>query len=129
VNAPLAWLRRQGYESVVAPFEKSLRHLLGAQRQPEFLADVVTDSYEALEALAKIVTGRQDKDLTANKELFISKVNASVSYKRLLGDYIEYANAFRHAAAEGKPKPQVAYTEVENFVYLTGAFVRLAMPA
>ena len=83
--------------------------------------------YEALEALAKIVTGR-DKDLSANQQSLISKVNASEHYKTLLKDYIDYANEFRHAASEKTPKPQISEREAESFVYLTGVFIRLAMP-
>ena len=84
---------------------------------------------EALEALAKIVTSRPDKDLSANRELFLSKVNASDEYKQLLKGYIDYANRFRHAAREGQRRPELSPKEVESFVYLTGVFIRLAMPS
>jgi hypothetical protein len=100
VNDSLHWLSDKKYESVLKPFEKGLKHLLQSEKNPEFLADVITDMYESLEALAKIVTDRPTKDLSANEELFINKVNASKSYKRLLDDYIVYANEFRH----GYPK-------------------------
>jgi len=83
--------------------------------------------YEAVEALAKVVTGRQGKDLSQNRELFISKVDASDAYKVLLKDYIDYANEFRHAEQEGEPKPVMTEREAESFVYLTGIFIRLAM--
>src|SRR5882724_8038685 len=62
VNNPLRWLRSSGYEAVRTPFEKGLSHFLHASKRPELLTDVVTDMYESLEALAKIVTGRPDKD-------------------------------------------------------------------
>jgi hypothetical protein len=127
VNDVLHWLRGAGYESVFKPFEKGLGHLLEAPIKKEHLSDVITDMYEAVEALAKIVTGR-NKDLSGNAELFMSKVKASEAYKVLLKDYVEYANKFRHAEAEGKPKPVVFEREVESFVYMTGIFIRLAMP-
>jgi hypothetical protein len=84
--------------------------------------------YEALEALAKIVTGRPDKDLSANRELFIKKVKASDEYKQLLKDYIDYANKFRHAVKEGESRPKLTEKEAESFIYLTGLFIRLAIP-
>lgn len=61
VNEPLRWLRSKRYESVLAPFEKALDHYMHSVKKPELLADVVTDAYEALEAMAKIVTGREDQ--------------------------------------------------------------------
>jgi hypothetical protein len=104
-----------------------IHKLLSQYIKKDGLSDVITDMYEAVEALAKKVTGR-DKDLSENRELFISKVKASDHYKVMLKDYIDYANDFRHAEREGKPKPQLSEREVESFVYLTGIFIRLAMP-
>lgn len=83
--------------------------------------------YEALEALAKIVTGR-DKDLSANAEVFISAVKVSEGYKRVLKEYIDYANKMgRHAGEKGQAKPSLSRKEVESFVYLTGLFIRVAV--
>jgi hypothetical protein len=127
VNDVLHWLKDKKYESVVKPFDKGLRHYLHSEKRPELMGDVITDMYEALEALAKIVADRPDKDLSANKELFISKVNASEEYKKLLSDYIDYANKFRHAVKEGQQKPKASTKEAESFIYLTGIFIRLAI--
>ncbi len=66
------------------PFEKGLKHLLEAHVKQDQLLDVITDMYEAVEALAKIVTERPNKDLSGNREMFISKVGASDAYKVLL---------------------------------------------
>jgi hypothetical protein len=129
VNDPLHWLRSSGYETVLTPFQKGLSHFLHATKRPELLADVVTDMYESMEALAKIVTGKPDKDLSGNQQLLLSKVKASNEYKHLLRDYIDYANRFRHAVREGQPRPELSPKEVESFVYLTGVFIRLAMPS
>ena len=82
--------------------------------------------YEALEALAKIETGR-DRDLSANSELFIKALRASDQFKTLLKDYIAYANQFRHAVNNRESKPILTTAEVEAFIYLTGVFIRLAM--
>ena len=62
VNEPLRWLGDPRYNNVLAPFRKALTHYLEANRNPEKLADTITDMYEALEALAKIVTGKRSKD-------------------------------------------------------------------
>jgi len=132
VDENLNWLRQKGYKSVVDPFEKGLKHLLSATNDSTILSDVITDMYEALEALAKIATGRQDKDLSANYEALIAKINASGDYKTVLKPtlkfYIEYANKFRHAAQHGNQKPTPSREETESFVYFTGIFIRLALP-
>jgi len=127
VNDVLTWLSKKGYETVMTPYRKGLDHFLHAEKRPELLADVVTDMYEALEALSKIVTERPDNDLSSNRELFIKSVNASPEYKRILKEYIDYANKFRHAIEEGKEKPSLSIHEVESFIYLSGIFLRLAM--
>lgn len=127
VNEPLRWLSEPKYKSVRQPFEKGLSHYLEAQNRPDRLADVITDMYEAVEALAKIITGRHNKDLSGNAERFISEVNTSKHYKTLLRDYISYGNEFRHAEREGRPRPPLSEPEVESFIYLTGLFIRLAV--
>ena len=124
VNEPIRWLADAAYHNVREPFEKSLRHFLESAKRPELLADAVTDAYEALEALAKIATGR-DKDLSANYQLLLGKLNVSGQFKPLLKEYIEFANNFRHATNTTKPKPKLSIPEVELFIYLTGAMIRL----
>jgi len=126
VNESLRWLSDKKYESVLNPFSKGLEHFLHAENRPELLSDVITDTYEALEAIAKIVTGRETKDLSGNAELFIKKLGVSDSYKRILKGYISYANEFRHALQESKEKPNLSIPEVESFIYMTGLFIRLA---
>ena len=83
--------------------------------------------YEALEALAKIVC-KNEKDLSANREAFISNLGLADPYKRMLKEYIGYANDFgRHAGPEGKPKPIPSRKEVEAFIYLSGLFIRVSV--
>jgi len=96
VNESLGMLRDKKYENVTVPFEKGLKHLLRSQKEPERLADAITDMYEALEALAKVVC-ENDKDLSGNREEFIAKINAPEFYKKVLKEYINYACQFRHA--------------------------------
>ena len=126
VRDVLGWARERKYETVRAPFEKGLRHFLESTKHPELLLDVVTDIYEALEAVAKIVTGR-DVDLSSNRERFIKAVRAPERYKKLLKEYVDYGCDFRHAADAVEPRPILSPEEVESFVYLTGIFIRFAM--
>jgi hypothetical protein len=126
VNEPLRWLSEPQYGSVRKPFSKGLSHYLEATNKPERLADVVTDMYEAVEALAKVVTGK-DRDLSKNRESFIKRIQASDYYKQLLKDYIEYGSEYRHAVRVGRPRPPLSEPEVEAFIYLTGLFIRLAI--
>jgi hypothetical protein len=127
VNDELRWLSSAQYERVRGPFEKGLRHLLESGKRPELLFDVVTDMYESVEALAKIITGREGKDLSANAELFLSKIKASSKYKMILKDYIDYANDFRHPPEEGVARKPISEHEAESFVYLTGLFIRMTI--
>src|SRR5215813_6133941 len=55
VNEPLRWLADPRYENALAPFKKGLSHLLEGTKDPQRFGDAVTDMYEALEAMAKIV--------------------------------------------------------------------------
>jgi hypothetical protein len=126
VRDVLGWARDKKYETVVAPFEKGLRHFLESTKRPELLSDVVTDMYEALEAVGKIVTDR-NVDLSSNRERFIKAVRAPDAYKKLLKEYIDYGCEFRHAADASEQKPALSPEEVESFIYLTGIFVRFAM--
>jgi hypothetical protein len=128
VRDVLGWARNKKYETVVAPFEKGLRHFLESTKRPELLSDVVTDMYEALEAVAKIVTGR-NVDLSSNRERFIKTIHAPEGYKKILKEYVDYGCDFRHAAEATEQKPTLLPVEVESFVYLTGIFIRFAMKA
>lgn len=127
VNDVLGCLQSEKYDGVRGPFTKGLGHLLHSISKPQLHPDVVTDLYEALEALAKIVTGRGDKDLSGNAELFIKAVQVADTYKPILKAYIDYGNKIRHAGKDGQPKPDLTRKEVESFVYLTGVFIRLAV--
>ncbi|MCX5892172.1 MAG: hypothetical protein NTW80_04230, partial [Deltaproteobacteria bacterium] len=100
VNNDMDWLRENKYITVLTPFEKGLNHFLHSDKRPELLSDVITDMYESLEALSKIITKHPKKDLSANRELFLSKIKASDVYKKILSEYINYANEFRHASEE-----------------------------
>ncbi len=124
VNDILHWLADPKYESVSTPYEKALRHLIEVDRRPELLQDVITDSYEALEAIAKIICGN-NKDLTANRQKFVSILDVSDRYKQMLKSYVEYARDFRHAPEATKSKPTPSKIEVESYIYVTGLFLRL----
>jgi len=127
VDDPLRWLRsKPGFETVIAPFEKSLRHLVQAKNRPELYQDAIRDAYEALEALGSIITGRQGKDLSANRDLLIKKLGLGERHKKLLSAYINYAHEYRHAEEEPGARKPAGEREAESFVYLTGWFMRLA---
>ncbi|TET22940.1 MAG: hypothetical protein E3J71_04200 [Candidatus Stahlbacteria bacterium] len=126
VNDELRWLSENQYTKVYEPFEKGLRFLLESKNAPKKLGDVVTDLYEALEAFAKIVCGN-DRDLSGNRDRFISTLDLNPYYQKMLKEYINYANEFRHAEKQHKPRPDLYYTEAEAFVYLTGLFIRLGI--
>ena len=127
VNDVLGILSSSQHKGVSDPFKKGLDHFLHSTKKPALLADVLTDMHEALEALAKIICSN-DRDLSANREKFLSGLKLADSYKRMLKEYIEYANDFaRHAGPEGKQKPLPSRKEVEGFMYLTGLFIRLAL--
>jgi len=125
INDPLKWLRDTNLPSVLAPFQKAIGHFLQAKEHPEQLSDVITDMYEALEALAREVTGN-NKDLSGNQDLLLKALRLSEGFKGILKKYIEYANNFRHAVRLGTEKPSLTESETESFMYLTGAFIRLA---
>ena len=65
--------------------------------------DTVTDIYEALEAMAKEVTGK-DRELSANTQLFISKLKLNKHYEEMLKGHIEYGCEYRHAVTPGKQR-------------------------
>ncbi|HXX73952.1 MAG TPA: hypothetical protein VEI50_02380 [Nitrospiraceae bacterium] len=127
VNDVLGCLQGEKYDGVRSSFNKGLEHLLHSIGKPQLLSDVITDMYEALEGLAKVVTGRGEKDLSGNAESFIKAVEVSDLYKPILKEYVVYGNKIRHAGKDGQPKPDLTRKEVESFVYLTGVFIRLAL--
>jgi hypothetical protein len=127
INNQLKWMANGRLEPVRTPFAKALQHLLEAEENDAVLSKIITDAYESLEALSKIITNRPNKDLSGNKELMLSKVAASDEMKQILNSYIPFANRFRHAESTGTPKPKLTKAEAEYFVYLTGAFIRLAI--
>lgn len=127
VNEDLKWLADQGLEHVYEPFEKALRDYSESISRPEKLRDVITDMHEALEAMAKIVTGK-DQDLSGNREKFISQLNLTKFHREMLKLYIDYANRmFRHAQAPEAERNEIFNSEAENFIYFTGIYIRFAI--
>jgi hypothetical protein len=84
--------------------------------------------YEALEAMAKIVSKSTD-ELSALREQFISKLQLSQSHRTMLKAYIDYGCDFQHAIEAGQTRKWPVEHEAENFVYMTGLFIRLAIQA
>lgn len=127
VNANLDWLSAPQYQNVLAPFQKGLSEFLRGQPDPNKLIDAVRDMYEALEAMAKVITGKTNKDLSANRQLFVNKLGLSNHYAKMLSDYIDYACEFRHAVEAGLSRTPPPFQEAEAFIYTTGLFLRLAL--
>jgi hypothetical protein len=70
---------------------------------------------------------RKPADL--HTKLWQMALEGMAGYRELIKAYIKYANEyFRHATSEAQPRPQISMREAESFVYLTGVFLRLAMP-
>lgn len=126
VREPMKWLADTKYINVLQPFQKGLKDYLEATRDPVKFSDTITDIYEALEALAKIIC-ENNRDLSANRELFINKLRLSRYYGKMLSDYIEYANDYRHGAEPSKIRANPNPNEVEAFIYTTGLFIRLVI--
>jgi hypothetical protein len=127
VNELLRWLCDAKYENVLIPFQKGLSHFLEGTKDPQRFGDAVTDMYEALEAMAKIVTGKPTKDLSALREDFIAKLRIPETHKAMLKQYIDYGCDFRHALETSQKRAWPLEHEAENFVYMTGLFIRLAI--
>lgn len=127
VNVPLKWISDKKYKNVLGPYSKGLELFLRSQFNISYLNDIITDMYESLEALSKIITKRPNKDLAANVDLFIKYTKTSNEYKKILKQYIAYAQHFRHGSAEDVDKPKLSVAECESFIYLTGVFIRLAI--
>lgn len=123
VNEVLGWLGEDQYRSIYEPFAKALDDYSQSVAKPTKRKDVVTDMYEALEATAKIVVGN-DKVLSANRQKFISELRLTKYHANMLKEYIDYANDFRHA---NDSRLEISGAEVENFIYLTGIFIRFAL--
>lgn len=126
VNEPLEWLRDPKYRNVIIPFEKGLKHWMEGQKNPARYGDVITDVYEALEALAKSVTGR-DADLSANREKFAATLGLPEAYKKMLKEYIDFGCEYRHSPETSKPRTYPSERDTEAFIYMTGVFLRLAV--
>ena len=126
VNDVLKWLSDPRFETVREPYEKSLRHLLEAHKRPELMNDVITDAYEALEALSKIVAG-STKDLSSNREKMLSNMGSLTGLGMILKEYITYGCRYRHAVKPGETREIPTEADAEAFVYLTGLFIRLVV--
>jgi hypothetical protein len=125
VNDPLDWCRRKGLESVVKPFEKALTYLLEAKSKPIRSSDAITDAYEAVEALAKIASGRDSGDLSKNSQALIAALKSPPSVGEVLRVFIKWGNLYRHAEGATMPRATASYPEAEAFVYQAGIFIRL----
>lgn len=126
VDDNLKWLSDPKYASVLRPFEKALKAFLTLDNKPEHATDIIRDLYEAIESLAKIVTGRDTGDLSANIEQLLTQLKVSSGFREVLRSYTKYANPFRHGTGKRGPSRRVSLHEVESFLYFTGLLIRLS---
>jgi hypothetical protein len=82
--------------------------------------------YEALEAMATIVTGTPTRDLSALREEFITKLRLPENYKECSRVNRLWCD-FRHALQTRQQRSWPLDHEAESFVYMTGLFIRLAV--
>lgn len=128
VNDVLTWLKQGEYGEVKTALEHGLNHFMSSVKRPELRKDVITDAYEALESMSKIVIGKDKKDLSANREKFLAAIDAPQEVRDLMKSYIDFGCEYRHGAgAKTRPVPSDADTEM--YLYLTGAFLRRAVRA
>jgi len=126
VNDTLDWLRDKNISSVSEPFEKGLNHFLKSKVDAGLLKDVITEMYESLEAMARIVVSKPRAELSKIQEKYIKELKVSSGLKNILKEYISYSNQFRHAVGPNAKREIPKEYEVESFIYLTGVFIRLS---
>lgn len=126
VDKTLEWLKIEEFETVYEPFQDSLEHLMKSSKEPDRLHDGISNAFEALEGMAKIVCSNEGT-LHGNKSRLIKRMGVSPQYEKLLNIYIDIGNPHRHSGSSEKPKPDLTEHEVESYIYLTGIFLRLVM--
>lgn len=128
VEKPLRWLKAKGYEGVLVPFRRALVNFGRVTDETTTLPNAVADLHEAMEALAKKVTGRTSKDLAGNYEIMLKTLGTPDEFKDLFRWYVKYANSLaRHAGDGTAPRRSLERREVEAFLYLTGTLIRFIM--
>ena len=128
VHEPLEWLANASLDGVRKPFAHGLRLYRLAGSDSEMLKSAVTSMYEAVEAMAKLLT-HSDKDLSALKDRVAKALGLPKELRQILDSYVEYGCKFRHADAVASgargPRPYLGEAEAEFFLYLTGLLLRL----
>lgn len=77
--------------------------------------------------MVRIVTEKPTRDLSSLREEFIAKLRLPETHKAMLKQYIDYGCDFRHAVQTSQARTWPLEHEAENFVYITGLFIRLAI--
>jgi hypothetical protein len=65
--------------------------------------------------------------LSALQQEFIANLRLPETHREILKQYIVYACKLRHAIMTGQERAWPLEHEAENFVYMTGLFIRLAI--
>lgn len=127
VNENLKWLEDNDLKNILDPFNMGLLHYSESVKNPKKLKDVITDMHEALEATAKWITN-SNSDLSSNTVKFIEELGFSREHREMLKAYVTYANRyFRHAQNAEEQPVSISPSEAENFIYMTGLFIRFAI--
>jgi hypothetical protein len=123
-------LRDEGFASVATAYMHGRRRLEEAGTDENELKDVIVSMYEALEGVAKMITGR-DRTLNANQKLLARELRLPVQFEGILTQLVDYGNTYRHAPAlresTTRPsRPTIRRNLAEAYTHLVGAFIRLA---
>jgi len=121
---PLEWLENAKLNGAARPFDLALRSLIGAENAPPKRREAIKYAYEALEAAAQAVCGNK-RDLSGNRESFLSRVEVLPALRSGLDEFIKFANPYRHGQ-HPEPAPDPSYAWAEGSVYLCGIFLRAA---
>lgn len=128
VHDELDWLAGPGFAAIRRPFAHGLRLYRVAGSDSEMLKSAVASMYEAVEAMAKLLT-KSDRDLSALKAQVVKALGLPRELRAVLDPYVAYGSRFRHAdsaadSARGT-RPHLGEAEAEFFLYLTGLLLRL----
>jgi len=128
VHDELEWLAGARFDVMRRPFEQGLRLYRMAGSDSEMLKSAVASVYEAVEAMAKLLT-KSDGDLSALKDRVAKVLGLPRELRAVLDSYVAYGCRYRHADSAADSvrgaRPHLGEAEAEFFLYLTGLLLRL----
>ena len=120
----------QKFHSVRVAYKHGLLLLSQAGDQGDMLKDTIVNCYEALEAMAMLVT-RRDTDLSKNRERFAKLLELPKNYAEILYQLVKFGNHYRHADSPAQTgiretRPVLSRDLAESYAYFIGVFLRIA---